>query len=358
MGKMYARNFRGKSRHGLLPVAAVVVLLGSFISLLLAPAASAASPDVASPAAARLAVADPAVANPAVASPASASPAAAIPAAATVVCTSASHPTVAAALIRDITAARGGRSSTVAVWVDDPGAGITCSLNGSSHFDSASIVKVTILGAVLRKALDQHRYLTSTEATQLRAMITRSDNNAASALWAKLGHSYLQHFLNLAGMSQTVLGPGGYWGLTQATAHDEMLLLRLLLRPNTVLSSNSRAYALGLMAQVISSQRWGVPAGAPGSVTVHVKDGWLPRATHGWRINSIGGFTWSRGWYSIVVLSMDNPTMSYGITTVESIARVIHRDLNPTVTTVIAPSTPNPAWGKPDELIPALPAIP
>jgi hypothetical protein len=180
----------------------------------------------------------------------------------------------------------------------------------------------------------------------------------ASALWAKLGHSYLQHFLNLAGMRQTVLGPGGYWGLTQVTAHDETLLLRLLLTANTVLTGNSRAYALRLMAQVISSQRWGVPAGAPRSVTVHVKNGWLPRATHGWRINSIGGFTWSKGWYSIVVLSMDNPTMSYGITTVEAIARVIHRDLNPTAKTVIAPSAPNPAWGKPDELIPALPAIP
>jgi hypothetical protein len=89
-----------------------------------------------------------------------------------------------------------------------------------------------------------------------------------------------------------------------------------------------------------------------------VKNGWLPRATHGWRINSIGGFTWSKGWDSIVVLSMDNPTMSYGITTVEAIARVIHRDLNPTAKIVIAPSAPNPAWGMPDELIPALPAIP
>jgi hypothetical protein len=58
------------------------------------------------------------------------------------------------------------------------------------------------------------------------------------------------------------------------------------------------------------------------------------------------------------VLSMDNPTMSYGIGTVEAIARVIHRDLNPTVKTVIPPSTPNPAWGTPDEQIPALPAIP
>ena len=332
---MCAPDSRGKSRHRLLLVTAVAVLLGPFIPVL-APAASAASP---------------AAANPAVAGPASASPAA-------VVCTSKSNPAVAAALARDIQAARRGRSSTVAVWVDDPGAGITCSLSGSSHFDSASIVKVTILGAMLRKALDQHRYLTGTEANQLRAMITRSDNNAASALWSKLGHSYLQHFLNLAGMRQTVLGPGGYWGLTQVTAHDEMLLLRLLLTANTVLSSNSRAYALGLMAQAISSQRWGVPAGAPRSVTVQVKNGWLPRATHGWRINSIGGFTWSRGWYSIVVLSMDNSTMSYGITTVEAIARVIHRDLNPTVKTVIPRSAPNPAWGTPDELIPALPAVP
>ena len=175
-------------------------------------------------------------------------------------------------------------------------------------------------------------------------MITRSDNNAASALWAKLGHSYLQHFLNLAGMKQTVLGPGGYWGLTQVTAHDETLLLRLLLTANTVLTGNSRAYALRLMAQVISSQRWGVPAGAPRSVTVHVKNGWLPRATHGWRINSIGGFTWSKGWYSIVVLSMDNPTMPYGITTVEAIARVIHRDLNRPRSRDRA-VRPNPAWG-------------
>lgn len=277
---------------------------------------------------------------------------------AAVVCTSTSHPALAAALARDIGSARSGRSSTVALWVRDRGKDITCSLNGSKHFDSASIVKVTIMGAMLRKALDQHRYLTSTEASQLRAMITRSDNNAASALWAKLGHSCLQHLLNLAGMKQTILGPGRYWGLTQVTAHDENLQLRLLLRHNTVLSDKSRAYALGLMAQVISSQRWGVPAGAPRSLTVHVKDGWLSRATHGWRINSIGGFTWPNHWYSIVVLTMDNPTMSYGVTTIESVARVIHHDLNPTATSVIAPSRPNPTWANSDEEIPALPAIP
>ncbi len=174
-------------------------------------------------------------------------------------CRSSSHPALAAKLARDIQAALTGRVSTVALQVDDPRNGLGCWLHNSKQFDSASVVKVTILGALLRLALDQRRYLTSTEAAEARAMITRSDNAAASALWAELGTTHLQHFLDLAGMKQTVLGPDGYWGLTQITAHDQMLLLRLLLYKNSVLDSPSRSYALSLMAQVIPSQRWGVP---------------------------------------------------------------------------------------------------
>jgi hypothetical protein len=119
----------------------------------------------------------------------------------------------------------------------------------------------------------------------------------------------------------------GYWGLTQITANDQVVLLRLLLNGNAVLDPASRSYALRLMAEVIPSQRWGVPVGAPASLTVHVKNGWLPRATHGWRIHSIGCCTGHGGNYSIVVLTQDNPTMAYGITTIEKIAEAINRDL-------------------------------
>jgi beta-lactamase class A len=276
----------------------------------------------------------------------------------TVSCTSSSHPALAARIARDIQAARRGRVSTVAVGVDAPGVGLTCWLNSSAHFDSASVVKATILGALLRKAQDQKRFLTAREASLARAMITRSDNNAASALWADVGRSALQRFLNLAKMTHTVLGPGGFWGLTQITANDEVLLLRLLLQSNTVLDTASRNYALSLMAQVIPSQRWGVPAGAPTSLTVHVKNGWLPRATHGWRIHSIGCFTGHGGGYSIVVLTQDNPTMTYGITTIEAIARAVNHDLNPAVKSVIPSSEPAPSWNTPDEHIPALSNIP
>jgi beta-lactamase class A len=244
-------------------------------------------------------------------------------------CRSSAHPALAAKLAHGIEAARRGRVSTVAVRVDAPGRRLGCWIHSAWHFDSASAVKVTILGALLRKALDQHRYLTNTEAGWAGAMITSSDNGAASALWDELGRRYLQHFLNLSGMKETVLGPGGYWGLTRITAHDEVLLLRLLMKKNRVLDPASRRYALGLMAQVIPSQRWGVPAGAPANLTVHVKNGWLPLEPNGWRINSIGCFTSRRRGYSIVVLTQDNPTMAYGIRTVEGIARAVNRDLNP-----------------------------
>ena len=243
-------------------------------------------------------------------------------------CGSLAHPRLAARVGRDIDAARRGRVSEISVRVDDPGKGLQCWLHGSRRFDSASVVKVTILGALLRKALVQHRYLTNAEAAEADAMITRSDNDAASALWSELGRGYIQRFLNLAGMRHTAPGLDGYWGLTQITAHDEVLLLRLLLHRNPVLDPASRRFALRLMSQVIGSQRWGVPAGAPARLTVHVKNGWLPSATHGWYVHSIGCFTGRHGGYSIVILTDDNPTFSYGVATIDAVARAINRDLN------------------------------
>ena len=241
---------------------------------------------------------------------------------------------------------------------DAPGLGLGCWLDRFGHFDSASVMKVIILGALLRTAEEQDRYLTRTEAARAWAMITRSDNNAASALWAELGRRHLQHFLSLTGMTHTFLGPDGAWGLTQITANDEIRLLRFLLNPNGVLDAASRGYALSLMAKVIPSQRWGVPVGAPTSLTAHVKNGWLPLATHGWRVHSIGCFTGHGGGYSIVVLTEDNPTMGYGVATIEAIARAINHDLHPAAASVVPASRPFPSWEAPDESIPAPPAIP
>jgi len=267
-------------------------------------------------------------------------------------CSSPSHAALAARISRGIEAARHGRESFVAVEVDDPGAGIVCRLDSGTHFDSASVVKVTILGTLLRDAQAAHRSLTVRERALAWAMITRSDNGAASALWDEDGRTRLQRFLDAAGMVHTVLGPGGAWGLTRITAADETRLLWLLLQPNRVLDTSSRDYELALMADVIPSQRWGVPAGAPRSLVVHVKNGWLPLAPFGWRINSIGGFTGHGEKYSIVVLTEDNPTMAYGVSTVERIAEAVNRDLNPGAVARVPAAVIPPAQQVPDETLP------
>lgn len=63
---------------------------------------------------------------------------------------------------------------------------------------------------------------------------------------------------------------------------------------------------------------------------VHVKNGWLSRATHGWRVHSLGGAVTGGGRdYSVAVLTHDNTTMASGISTIEAVARAVHRDLSP-----------------------------
>jgi Beta-lactamase enzyme family len=273
-------------------------------------------------------------------------------AAGTGICESSAHPALAARLSAGILAALRGRSSAVGLRVVDRRTGVTCSLHPHWHFASASVVKVTILAALLRKLQQEHKALTSQQRALATEMITESDNQAASLLWTQTGRPSLQHFLDLAQMGQTELGPGGYWGLTEITAHDEMFLLKLLTARNSVLSSKSRGYVQSLMAHVVSSERWGVTAGAPADVTGHVKNGWLPLETHGWRINSIGSFSGRGQDYMIVMLTMDNPTMAYGIDTIQGAAEVINRELNPGAADIVPPAVPAPSWGTPDEPVP------
>jgi beta-lactamase class A len=242
-------------------------------------------------------------------------------------CTS-QRPGLAARLSKDIAGALHGRDRATALALYDRTTGTSCSFRADTAFDSASVVKVTILGALLRQTMEQHRALTAHEVELATAMITKSDNDATNALWHQIGHAGIQHFLSLAGMGDTVPGPKGYWGHTQVTAGDQLKLLRLLTSDNSVLDRDARTYALRLMNRVVPEQRWGTPAGAPATATVQVKNGWLPRDTHGWRVHSVGAFTGGGHDYGLVVLSQDNRTMADGVTTIEGAARAVNRDLN------------------------------
>jgi hypothetical protein len=245
------------------------------------------------------------------------------------ICTSTTRKHFAAWLSGGIEKALAGRSdSVIGLTVSDAHLDLSCALNQKAHFDAASAIKVTIISALLLK-VGGPGHMTAKQKNLAWLMITQSDNDAATDLWDEVGITSMQAFLTRAGMTHTELNYA--WGLTQLTAQDELTLLHVLTVPNKVLSPSSRSYALYLMANVISSQRWGVPAGAPASVKVSLKNGWLPQPGPGaWHVNSIGAFFPKKAGYGyqIVVLTDGNPTEQYGIDTIEDAARVINRDIS------------------------------
>lgn len=259
---------------------------------------------------------------------------------------------MATAMARAIDASIRGRASTVGLYVTDGRIGITCKWHGAWHFYAASVIKVTILSALLLKLQHEHRHLSAAQRHLAWLMITRSDNAAANVLWYEVGYHDMQVFLNRAGMHQTRLSP--YWGLTQITPHDEMIQLSLLSTRNKLLTRASRVYVRHLMANVVSWQRWGVAAGAPRRVVAHIKNGWLPYPPprFPWEINSLGIFTYHQWVYRIAMLTFRNPTMAYGVSTIQRAAEVIQRRLNPGRMARMAPGSPNLTWGIPDETIP------
>jgi beta-lactamase class A len=215
----------------------------------------------------------------------------------------------------------------VAFAAEDSATGVRCSVGATSSYESASIVKVAIVSALLLQRHDAHRFLSSAERGWARAGITRSDNAAASALWRVVGGATGMHrFFARAGMKRTVPRSGGYWGLTQVTAGDELTLLRHITRSG-LLATADRRYLQGLMASVIREQRWGVPAGAPSGARVGNKNGWDFRSTKRWRVHSIGWVQLHTTTYDVVLLSDGSASLMSGTRRLDTLARAVHRAL-------------------------------
>ncbi|MFI9763562.1 serine hydrolase [Streptomyces sp. NPDC051963] len=193
---------------------------------------------------------------------------------------------------------------------------------GDGAFDTASIVKVDILAALLLRAQDAGRGLTVTEKSYATAMIENSDNASASALWRTIGQADgLDAANERLGLTGTEGGDGMLWGLTQTTAADQLVLLQQVFGEDSELSETSRSYLQGLMGQIAVGQQWGVSAAADGSAWA-LKNGWLPRSATGlWDINSIGRVTVGGHDCLVAVLSDGNSTQAKGISLVEAAAR-------------------------------------
>ncbi|WP_053848909.1 serine hydrolase [Streptomyces sp. NRRL B-24085] len=195
-------------------------------------------------------------------------------------------------------------------------------VHGDGVFDTASIVKVDILAALLLRHQEAGTSLSAREKAYATTMIENSDNTAASALWDVIGRAAgLDAANERFGLTGTEGGDGALWGLTRTTAADQLALLQQVFGEGSELSETSRSYVQGLMGQIEADQRWGVSAAADGSGWA-LKNGWLPRSTTGlWDVNSIGRVTVAGRDCLVAVLSDGNSTQAKGISLVEAAAR-------------------------------------
>ncbi|MFJ7049537.1 serine hydrolase [Streptomyces sp. NPDC101112] len=221
-----------------------------------------------------------------------------------------------------------GAAFSVAVLDTESGAG---AVYGDGRFETASIVKVDILAALLLQAQDADRGLTAREEAYAATMIRDSDNTAATALWKAIGEAEgLDAANERFGLTETVGGDGLYWGLTRTTAADQLVLLRQVFGTDdeSELSGTSRTYVRRLMGQIAAGQDWGVSAAAADGSTdssgvgFALKNGWLPRTATGlWVINSVGRVTVDGREYLVAVVSHGNTTKAKGIALVKAAAR-------------------------------------
>jgi Beta-lactamase enzyme family len=142
------------------------------------------------------------------------------------------------------------------------------------RYYSASVVKAMLALAVLRAAPD--RALTADERALLRPMIVVSDNDAATAVYARVGAGALYSIARTAGM--TNFDVGFNWADAQLTAHDQA---RLFLRIDRLTPRRHRGYLRNLLASITPSQRWGIaPVAAERGFHIMFKGGWRAGIFH------------------------------------------------------------------------------
>jgi glucan-binding YG repeat protein len=217
----------------------------------------------------------------------------------------------------------GSRNGTVSVGVYDANTGQTYTYNGSKTYYTQSVVKISIMADVLYQKIP----ITSEVNTLLTNMIQKSDNSAASTLWRRLGsEGSVQAFFKKAGLTNTVAGTGGWWGRTTTTVGDQLIMMKYFAYPNALLTDSQRAYGLNLMRNVVKEQRWGTSYGVPSGVSVALKNGW---ANTGSYVNSVGYINGQGKNYVIVVLTANNPSLSYGIDTISKISSMVWNEIPP-----------------------------
>lgn len=206
------------------------------------------------------------------------------------------------------------RSGIVSFAAIGPG-GETMGFEPDRQFYSASVAKSMLLVAELRRLDADELPLDSETRMLLEQMITVSDNDAADAIYERVGDPGLNEVAELTGMTGFG-GDVGHWSNVKITAGDMALFMSKL---DELLDLPYGGAGSEMLASVTPTQRWGIPEAAPGGASVRLKGGWRPADTgqlvHQAARVDVGGDS-----YSVAVLTDGNPSQEYGQETIRLIA--------------------------------------
>jgi hypothetical protein len=227
-----------------------------------------------------------------------------------------------------------GDQGTLLAAVYDVATGREWTLGTGTPQAEASIVKLDILETLLAREREAGESLPAADMPVAQSMMEDSDNDAATSLWyAADGPAGIASYNAAAGLDDTTMSscvecadfPWPGWGLTTTMPADQIVLLRQLVSPRSLLSADQRRYVLSLMENVTPDQRWGVCGGVPPGVTVALKNGWLPLDTAGddWQINSVGWINGDGRDYLMAVLSTGNAAEQDGIDLIDELSSIV-----------------------------------
>lgn len=206
------------------------------------------------------------------------------------------------------------RSGAVSFALLEPVKGLR-GLRPHRRYFSASITKAPLLVAELRRLRDAGEPLDPSTRQLLIAMVTASDNDAADAIYARVGDPGLLSVARLARMPE--FDAAGHWSIALLSAAD---MVRFFAAYRRLTPGRYRPFASRLFRSVIPVQRWGIPQAAQRRWRVETKGGWRPES-YGHLVHQAALLRHGPRRLALAVMTTAQPSLAYGTETIRGVAR-------------------------------------
>jgi hypothetical protein len=184
----------------------------------------------------------------------------------------------------------------------------------------ASVFKVMLLAAYLRRPAVAHRRLRRGDKGLLAPMIRSSNNVAATRVRDIVGVGAIRRLARRAHMHRFQYNP--VWGLSRCSPRDQS---RFMLRLDRFIPARHRAYARRQLARIVRSQRWGIGRLRLPGWRLYFKGGW--GSGTGAVDHQVAFLESGQRRIALAIFTVGNPSHGYGKQTLQGVAARLLRGL-------------------------------